>query len=306
MPSDAETYFIRHTADLDIDDKTRDRLWNENKIAIHFPHYADNRNIERHRDNSSLDPKDYRPRDAGVIARLLELAKNGGYVCAEYFPRNECLVGYIRPNSKIELVRGSWGTLNDLEGREAILKSLKVTKPRIIPEASLATILVGRPIRGTISRWPNAKAAIRNIVEGKAVEPCLDLLFPYQQEIMCSEFLRTADAENLGVPRMVYLLLPVGRTMKDLDICGITANGKRVLAQVTYRKLEDAQGKLAKLTEYRADPGDTLILFCRSEVQTEREQVKVVPLDTVYEQFTSSRGGRAWLKAAISEICPTI
>jgi hypothetical protein len=120
---------------------------------------------------------------------------------------------------------------------------------------------------------------------------------------MCSEFLRTPDAESLGLARMAYLLLPVGRTMKDLDICGITESGNRVLARVTYCKLDDAQGKLAKLREYRADPDDTLILFCRSEVQTERERVKVVPLEAVYERFTSSRGGRVWLKAATSEIC---
>lgn len=31
------TYFIRHNTGMDIDDDTRQRLWEEYRIAIHFP-----------------------------------------------------------------------------------------------------------------------------------------------------------------------------------------------------------------------------------------------------------------------------
>jgi len=31
------TYFVRHTEALDINDETRRRLWDEGRVAIHFP-----------------------------------------------------------------------------------------------------------------------------------------------------------------------------------------------------------------------------------------------------------------------------
>jgi hypothetical protein len=105
-------------------------------------------------------------RKVPLVGELLKVSICFGPAHPAIRTRRSVTPGYVRPNSEIELLRGSWGTLNDLEGREAILKSLNLTKARVVPEASLATILVGRPIRGTISRWPNAKQAIRNMKNG--------------------------------------------------------------------------------------------------------------------------------------------
>jgi hypothetical protein len=38
-----------------------------------------------------------------------------------------------------------------------------------------------------------------------------------EHESMCAEFLRLPAAEREGLPRLVHLLLPVGRTMKDVS-----------------------------------------------------------------------------------------
>jgi hypothetical protein len=51
------TYFIRHTRSINISEATRQRLWNERLIAIHYPY--DRNGNEQEADNESLDPADY-------------------------------------------------------------------------------------------------------------------------------------------------------------------------------------------------------------------------------------------------------
>ncbi len=116
------TYYVRHTRELHVDDSTRHRLWKERKIAIHFPWGKSGPSADLP-DSSSLNPSDYSETDSRAVRALTELAKNGGYVCAEYYGREECLLGSIAPNSKIELVSDVWGNRNRWTGRQAILKA---------------------------------------------------------------------------------------------------------------------------------------------------------------------------------------
>jgi hypothetical protein len=159
-----DTYFIRHTDELDIDAATRRRIWDDRRIAIHFPREKDG---ELHkRDNQSLDLDAYPSRERRAMRALIRLATDGGYVCAEYYQRSECLLGYIKPGSKIELLRGKWGSKNGHDGREAILKSLLLENVKLISPSKSAVILVARPRQGTIMRWKRARKTIENIVEG--------------------------------------------------------------------------------------------------------------------------------------------
>jgi hypothetical protein len=82
---------------------------------------------------------------------------------------------------------------------------------------------------------------------------------------MCSEFLRSPAAAKLGLPRLVHLILPVGRTMKAIDIYGIAQSGKRIFAQVTYERIEKSREKLEALCKYRDQNGDSLVLFCECQ-----------------------------------------
>lgn len=146
-----DTYFIRHTADMDIDDATRDYLWRERKIAIHFPWTAKG---DVSKDSSSLNPDDYERSAKRAIRALRRLAETGGYVCAQHYPRAECMVGFVKPDSKIELVRGKWGDRTNDAGRTAVLKTLQLTKVRLVEPLDYAVLLVARPRQGTIMRWP--------------------------------------------------------------------------------------------------------------------------------------------------------
>ena len=74
------SYFVRHTKRLLIRDEDLRKLWHENCIAIHFPTEKSGMGQE---DSRSLNPEDYygeQGRDRTAISRLVELAKDGGYV----------------------------------------------------------------------------------------------------------------------------------------------------------------------------------------------------------------------------------
>lgn len=228
---------------------------------------------------------------------LIELGRSGGYVCADHFPHKEVLVGLVEPNTQIELFYGKWGNRHDWEGRTAVLKTLQLTRAKVIKPSTHAVILVGRPRQGTLMKWPRAGKVIENIVEGRTGECSLGDLSPDQQEIICSEFLRTPDAAALGLPRLARLVLPVGRTMKDIDIAGLGIDGSRIYAQVTFGGGKTSLNKVEKLRDYAAERCH-LILFCECEKPAMWDCIHVIPLSLVYDLFCGSALGVAWLRAA--------
>lgn len=290
------TYFSRHTIGLEIDQTTRDMLWNERRVAIHYPERRDGK-IEAE-DNPSLDPADYPGRSAGILRVLLELARDGGFVCAQHYGHEESIVGLVAPGTPIDVLSGVWSD-RSYPKRTAVLKSVRLTNAKLISPADSAAILVGRPRQGTLMHWWRAGASIQHLVEETFAEPALDSLSPDQQEILCSEFLRLDITSDLGLPTLAHLLLPVGRTMKDLDIYGLSSDGQIIMAQVTHSPLSHVRGKLERLRHYAVSKSSQLLLFCQHERIEQIDGVTVVPIDRAYREFISSSSGPSWLSAAL-------
>ncbi|MGD0201836.1 MAG: hypothetical protein ABSD27_13885 [Bryobacteraceae bacterium] len=290
------TYFSRHTQELNIDHETRKRLWDERRIAIHFP--DDKQGKQLPDDNSSLDPEDYAAPGHRAMKALARLATDGGYVCAQHHGYEQVQVGRIDPGSQMELLHGKWGESCGLQGRTAILKTLRLQKVKVVDSCDSVVILIGRPRQGTLMRWPSVGKRIENLVEGKEGEITLETLSPAQQEILCSEFLRSQDVRRFGLPCLAHLVLPVGRTMKDLDLFGFATDGRRVFAQVTFAPLEQAARKMAALRKYASPDGSHLILFCDIDRPTVIDNVTVFPIRVAFQVFTSTDAGRLWLKYA--------
>lgn len=289
-----KTYFVRHTQKLDIDAATRGALWDQRRVGIHFP---DGKIEWPETDSTSLDPEDYTSSGRTALRRLLELSRNGGYVYAEYFGHDESLVGFIEPQSRIDLFKGTWGSRNNRSGRAAVMKTLLLTRTKTVKPSQYAVISVGRPRQGTIMKWPSAGKVIADIVEGRAGERSLMDLSADQQEILCSEFLRTGDAVALGLPKLARLVLPVGRTMRDIDIAALAEDGSRIYVQVTYGSREHSQHKIVKLKRYIGERCH-LILFCQCEKPARRDSIYEIPLTLAYECFRSGPLGEAWLQMA--------
>jgi hypothetical protein len=221
---------------------------------------------------------------------LKELERAGGYVCAQYHGQEACLVGMVDPGSSIELIYGTWGSN---PARKAILKTLRLKRVKVVRPSESVAILVGRPRQGTLMRWPNAGKAIERLVEGQAGEVELADLSPSQQEVLCSEFLRLSDAQFRGLPKLICLLLPVGGTMKDIDVYALAEDGRRIFAQVTFRPLKEAQPKLDRLLPYK-DCRSHLLLFCKAEAIVVVNGVTVVPIEDAFKQFRLSPTGQRW------------
>jgi hypothetical protein len=286
------TFFARHTWKMDIDEPTRRRIWDERRIAIHYPHAKDG---QSERDSESSNPDDYQGPGRVAMKALVELARLGGYVCAQYQGREASLVGVVEPGSPIELLSGRWGSLHGYKDRTAVLKTLRLVRVKEVRPCESAAILVGRPRQGTLLRWPSAGKAIENLVEGRAGEVELADLLDAQQETLCSEFLRLPQARQFGLPNLVHLLLPVGRTMKDIDIYGLADDGKRIFAQVTFLPLDQARWKIDRLLPYKDADRYHLILFCQAERPAVVDGVSVVPIQEAFAQFRASPTGRQWL-----------
>lgn len=277
------SYFVRHTERLSIRDEDLKRLWDEDRIAIHYPTGKSGMGRE---DCRSLDPEDYygkKGRDRTAISRLVELAGDGGYVWAESFVSGDktAKAGYVEPGTPIELRDARW----DLRGRDeperqngdpAVLKTVKLTKVKTVPRPEQVGLRAGRPQQGTISRW-DVKERLARFVQGRPPEHEWANLSTAQHEAVCAEYLRKTHPE---LPTLHRLLLPAGRTLQDVDLHGLAKDGREIFAQVTYHPRDSApvENKLKALKPY-GERGAHLVFFCRETGSNREEGVHFVSCD---------------------------
>jgi hypothetical protein len=296
-----KTYFVRHTPGISIDDDTRKRLWDERRIAIHFPCGKDGQ--LKAQDMCSTAPEDYKGGKGssarGCMSIMVELARDGGYVCAQHHPHEEWMLGQVEPASKIELFEGKWSDGQN-KGRTAILKSLRLIKVKLVNPLDHAVLQAGRPRQGTIKHWPSAGTKVENLVENRCTQLTLQDLSTRQQEILCSEFLRLAETETRGLARLAHLALPPGRTLKDIDIIGVATDGKDLLAQVTFASLSNAAWKLDRLKLYRDSRRAHLILFCDCPDQSAQDGITIFPMQKAFTMFAATTLGKICLQLMTS------
>lgn len=284
-----KTYFIRHSEKLDISEKTLSDLIEKNLIAIHYPFRTINKETD---DCTSINPSDYEEQKARSALRTLhKLSEEGGYVCAEYRNKEGAVVGIVTPNTPIELFEGKWGTQKD---KIAILKTLHLATSRHLDAEEYLKISYARPIQGTICIWKNAGKRIEHMANHTCFEPIFDNLAPTHQEVLCSEFLRSGIDPRL--PKIQSFLLPVGRTLKDIDIFGITESGQKVYCQVTHKQLQHAAEKMKNLKIYRS-ANSYVVMFCMNNQAhiLSSEGVIIYSMHTVFEKFSNTKEGKMWL-----------
>lgn len=276
-----ESYFVRHTEAMTVRDEDLDELWNRNKVAIHYPGAGD-------RDSESLGPEDYdREPDKRAIRRLGQLAEKGGYVWTESRGQTNAKVGVVLPGTEVQLASATYTKPNDsrYEGREgtkAILKTLQLERVKEVAPYEAMSLRAARPRQGTIVRWKACGPRLEALVEGRPVEHEWESLPPDLQESACAEFLRLRS--NPDYPKLSFLMLPVGRTLKDVDIYGIQHDGTDIFAQVTYRHKDDPESrqKVEALKKYRGKEGSTrLVFFCQISKSAVEDGVTFVPVEEV-------------------------
>jgi hypothetical protein len=266
------TYFFRHAEGLDVDQGTWDEINDRKIIALRFPNDKNNKLLAE--DNISDAPEEYYGNNKTAMKNFNGLAEVGGYVCVTYRDFDGCVVGSVTPCTP-KKIKGFWGALPE---RPAVLRSLVLSNTREFTKPSSAGILLGCPPYVTISHWPSAKDRVKNLVLKKPPAQELHSLTDYQQEVMVSEFLRTGNAAELGLPRLGSLLTPVGRTMKDIDIAGISEEGSTVFFQVTFSDQKKVIEDKIKSLETYSDGRNELLMFYQTRERKTIGKVEVVPL----------------------------
>ncbi len=274
------SYFARHTERLLVRDEDLRRLWDEDKIAIHYPG-----DTERGPDLESTEPEDYSGTGKTAMRYLRDLEENGGYVWAESrISPCAAKVGKVEAGTPIGLDGALWkvdGVHTSREsGDAAILKTLRLEEGsvRLVGRTEQVGLRAGRPRQGTLVRW-NCGTRLADLVEGRDPKEDWPNLSTEQQEAACAEFLRW-QRERGDLPQLRYLLLPVGRTLKDLDIYGLTEDGREVFAQVTYhpRGSNSSDDKLDRLRAYGGE-GAHLVFFGNGEGPATEGGVPFVPVE---------------------------
>ena len=274
-----KTYFIRHTDVLLVRKEDIQNLWNEDRIAVHYPPRGE---IEY-----SLERQDHKKKSWDVIARFLGLSINGGYVWAEYYPYPRLAkIGRIRPGRSVEPFEATWiqsdSRFSDRAGKTALLKSLKLSEPREVRRDEFRALLAGRPRQGTLGVWRKAGSRMKWLLEREAHEFEWRDLTTALQEAVCAEFLRERQ-DIMGLPLMTHLLLPVGRTLEEIDIYGLSEDGREVLGQVTYHRRDTATAR-RKVQILRASRREdrVLVFFCRCPEVALEDEVLFVPVKDVF------------------------
>lgn len=194
-------------------------------------------------------------------------------------------VGCVEPGTKIELCDASWYLRGrtDVASRQdddpAVLKTVRLSRVRSVPRREQVGLRAGKPQQGTISYWHVGNRLAR-FVEGRPPEYVWPNLSTAQQEAVCAEFLGEAHEKRPELPRLRRLLLPVGRTLQDVDLHGLAYDGREIFGQVTYypRGSAAAKKKLAVLQPY-GERGAHLVFFCPRRGSSQEGGVHFVSCD---------------------------
>ncbi len=287
------SYFVRHTKALRVRDEDLKGLWDDDRIAVHYPdpggHLAE-------QDSESTDPEHYERTGKKAMNCLRNLSESGGYVWAESFVSDDgaAKIGFIEPGTKIQLTTDPQVAIDarwDLRGRQedfprrsngnpAVLKTLKFSPTKSVGRQEQMGLRAGKPRQGTIARW-KCGTRLADLVKGRTPKEEWSNLSTEQQEAACAEFLRLRQHRN-DLPKLRYLLLPVGRTLKDIDVYALAEDSQKIFAQVTYH-LRDSSGFADKVSRLQAydDDGGHLVFFGRGDGPPAEDGMKFVSVDDV-------------------------
>lgn len=274
----SKSYFSTHTKDVSVRKEDLERLWEEDRIAIHFP----GETWRHERDSESLISAEYggdlSSKAKGAIRAFVELGEEGGYVWAQsYVSPGRAKVGYVKGRQEggegVVMERDAHWELRGKshpgrkDGHLAVLKTLRMEQVVTTERGQAMDLRAATPRGWAFCRW-NVENRLSALVEEKQpTEPRWSRLSTAEQEAACAEFLRERHAARPELPVLSRLLLPVGRTLKDIDVYGLAEDGTLLYAQVTYHRAEKPQAKekLARLAQYggRMSGNASLIFFSR-------------------------------------------
>lgn len=236
-------YFIRHTTEMGVSKNDIQNLYDNKLIGIHFDSDYEG-DINKLKTTAGYDGSENEKTAKIAIKYLRELAKNGGYIWCDYSAIGETILGYIAPSDDVDeaikLEQCEPAENKDKiknHNQKLVLKCLKLTETIDVDDSSYLFLKAKRPMQGTFCHWHACDKKLKPIFKGNfKIENWSDLSVD-QQEVLVFKFLSDESKEDKRVlPSKFHikmLLMPIGRTLKDVDIYGVNNDGKKVFCQVT-------------------------------------------------------------------------
>lgn len=258
-----DTIFIRHklmtTADI------VETLWREDVIAVHYVN------------DESTDPEHYRSigerTAATVLARLHACIETGAIVAASYRELKPGMlkVGRIDPGgSRLEARR-----FRDARRGELIYKTVNLVKVRNISLSQYPVLMGIQPRGGTLTGWKSAATILQSILRNDPLPIAPASLHYSQLEVLCQEYLRQTG-------QLKGLLAPIGRGMYEVDICGMTHEGKLLFAQVTHHDDKASTVEKAERLAALAGGDRRLIYFAPASAELKDHRMAFIPIEDVF------------------------
>lgn len=264
-----EAVFIRHNFGKDAGLEVLRELWDKDLIAVHF------------KDSGSVRPEDYSNSGRVALTRLENCCKEGAIVGADFrkIEPSLILIGEIR---RRECIRPQ-----EIGGH--IYKTVQLHNTKKIHSPLLLAI---QPRLATITGWPSAKKYLELMFKGKKIPLKLEFLHPSQLEVICYEYL--VKNKMLGA-----LLMPIGRTLRDVDIWGINDAGRTLLAQVTFEPSEnEIRKKIEKLQNQANGHKESILIFFGPRSQQDKvkdKNISYISIEQVFGELKSDEKSLMYL-----------
>lgn len=277
---DFETVFFRHKT-AGSEEELR-QLWENNQVALHWGQ------------NDSINYEDYEDSTAqNEIRRLSEYGEEGIIVAAYYgnqydIHSDEMLIGVIPPGTTPEITTFDKTKFKTLQIDEKTVTSVSFKNYPVLSAL--------RPRGHSLCRWPAAGDQIRTILAEGQLPAEVGSLSPSQLEVACNEYLRVRY-------NGYFPTLPVGRTLRDVDIVGGTGSN-RILSQVTQESdTDELESKLDSLREYHAEDTE-LLFFGNSDMEPdELEYIHYVTVEEVFDTlYSDEEQGRKMLDRMLNPV----
>lgn len=305
-----KVFYVRHKLCL-TSAALRDQFIREGIVAIHYA------------DIKSWNLPEYGefPRKSGLgksLGRFKKMEKSGAWVVADYPPwppssqeDDMILIGRAEEHSLDYYP--SPDLCHDYDTHEPrgiglfkehhIYKILRLKAARKFrkSEYDLFRLPLGRDSICE-SRRLDAKT-VECIYERTSLPKNVRSLVPAQLELLCQEYLRKFHTD--GIPKLEYLLSPVGEQIKGVDINGTDIDGTIILCQVTQasgdRQVEE---KIAALRKEKG-LGRALVYFGPKEPK-EHKGISFLSIETVFRQMSEHPVYSNMVKAFLMHNAPSI
>lgn len=254
------------------------QLWDKRLVVLHYG------------DSPSLDPNDYDESGKKSLTRLHNYCEEGRIVGADFreLRRDKMLVGFIMPGSKVKAIKFEGG------GESYCYKTVELTDTVEVPYTRYPVLMALQPRQTTLTGWPSAQKALQAAIKGRSLPREVSSLDPNQLEVLCYEWLRTNG-------HLARLIMPIGRSMCDIDIFGMNDAGHHVYAQVTHSTSPDTNDeKLDRLLSHKNRKA-TLFYFAPQSFRTKRQGIRVVPIQEVFSDLLKDEASFRMICAMLGE-----